>query len=432
VSYLRSALASAMFAATLAFSVLAAALCFADSQARIVRLSDVQGDVQLDRGNGQGFQKAFLNLPLTQGAKLKTNAAARAEVEFEDGSTLRITPDSAVEFAMLSLRDSGTKLSTVNLLKGSAYVTVAGAKNDDFTVAFGHETLRFPQRARVRIKLVADSVSVAVFKGEAEIITATGTTQIAKNETATFDLAGADHETLAKEVKSDPNDSWDKQQDQYHDRYADNTVAGNYSPYAYGGSDLNYYGSFFNQPGYGLLWQPYFAGAGWDPFMNGAWAFYPGFGYGWVSAYPWGWTPFHYGSWAFLPGRGWAWQPGGSWSTYSTMLSVKNPPANFAMPKPPVSGQGMAFVNQGKAFDGREVIKNSAGLGIARGSIRNLGEFSPIVQRQGSALVAGFQPAWRAGDSGFDPRISAHSSIANSGSLAHTTSHVSAGVGVHH
>ena len=37
-------------------------------------------------------------------------------------------------------------------------------------------------------------------------------------------------------------------------------------------------------PGYGMMWQPYLVGAGWDPFMNGAWTWYPGAGYAWISA----------------------------------------------------------------------------------------------------------------------------------------------------
>ncbi len=65
---------------------------FADSQARIVRLSQVDGDVQIDRNLGQGYEKAFLNLPVTEGAKLRTGQDARAEVEFDDGSTLRLHP----------------------------------------------------------------------------------------------------------------------------------------------------------------------------------------------------------------------------------------------------------------------------------------------------------------------------------------------------
>lgn len=167
-----------------------------------------------------------------------------------------------------------------------------------------------------------------------------------------------------------------------------------YSPYAYGTSDLNYYGSFFNAPGYGRLWQPYFIDAGWDPFMNGAWAFNPGYGYGWVSGYLWGWTPYHYGSWVFLPSRGWAWQPGGSWAGWSTPR-VLNAPAHFLIPQPPAnSGQGILTVNRGpiptplgRSFNKLEIPNNSAGLGIPRGSIKSLGRLSRSVQQEGFATT---------------------------------------------
>jgi hypothetical protein len=55
---------------------------FADSQVRIVRLSNVEGAVQVDRNTGQGLEKAFLNMPIVQGMKLATKESGRAEVEF--------------------------------------------------------------------------------------------------------------------------------------------------------------------------------------------------------------------------------------------------------------------------------------------------------------------------------------------------------------
>src|SRR5216684_8112972 len=70
----------------------------ADSQARIVRLSDVQGSVQIDKNTGTGFENAFLNLPITQGTQIRTRDTGRAEIEFEDGSTLRLTPNTSVQF----------------------------------------------------------------------------------------------------------------------------------------------------------------------------------------------------------------------------------------------------------------------------------------------------------------------------------------------
>src|ERR1700689_4954234 len=81
----------------------------AGSQARIVRLSDVQGSVQIDKNTGLGFENAFLNLPVMQGAQLRTRSNGRVEIEFEDGSTMRLGPDTAVEFSTLSLSDAGQK-----------------------------------------------------------------------------------------------------------------------------------------------------------------------------------------------------------------------------------------------------------------------------------------------------------------------------------
>src|SRR5436305_12904153 len=93
--------------------VLLAVPAFADSQVRIVRLSDVQGSVQINKNTGMGFENAFVNLPVTQGVQLRTNDRGRAEVEFEDGSTLRLPPDTTVEFSTLGLSDSGQRVSVM-------------------------------------------------------------------------------------------------------------------------------------------------------------------------------------------------------------------------------------------------------------------------------------------------------------------------------
>ena len=105
----------------------------------------MDGDVQIDRNLGQGYEKAFLNLPVTQGAKLRTGQDARAEIEFEDGSTLRITPGSVLEFPELALRDSGNRASSLELQQGTAYLNFKGEKGGEFTLVFGRESLRLKQ-----------------------------------------------------------------------------------------------------------------------------------------------------------------------------------------------------------------------------------------------------------------------------------------------
>src|SRR3954449_7049186 len=100
----------------LAASILGTLPAMAASQARIVRLSDVQGSVQIDKNTGLGFEEAFINLPITQGTQLRTGDRGRAEVEFEDGSSMRLTPNTTVQFNKLGLSDAGKRISEVNLV----------------------------------------------------------------------------------------------------------------------------------------------------------------------------------------------------------------------------------------------------------------------------------------------------------------------------
>ncbi len=372
----------------------------ADSQARIVRLSDVEGTVQIDRNTGQGYEKAFLNMPITEGTKLWAKDDGRAEVEFEDGSVARITPDTKIEFSQLSLRESGSKNTNVKLEEGTAYVNFTGQKNSELSLNFARETVRLTHAAHFRVDLEDTDATLAVLKGDVEVEGPSGTVEVGKKQTATFDLADQDRYTVAKNFESDPDDNWNKQQDQYHERYLNANSYTSSMPYSYGVSDLNYYGNYYNVPGYGLCWQPYFTGAGWDPFMNGAWAWSPGFGYTWVSAYPWGWMPYHYGNWAYVPNYGWLWQPGG-WNNFAAVTPVVNPPLRFTPPHPPTRGgtQTIAvgrgpFSSPGTPPRRTLVIdQGSAGMGVPRGSVRNLGRVSQQVGTSGSMTIRTTPPA---------------------------------------
>jgi hypothetical protein len=223
----------------------------AESQARIVRLSDVQGSVLIDKNSGSGFENAFLNLPVTQGTQLRTGDRGRAEIEFEDGSTMRITPNTTVVFRTLG-NEAGKRKSAVDLESGQAYVNWLGKGGDEFTLSFSREKLNLLQAAHFRVELSAESAELASFKNDIEVMGPAGAVKVDKKKMAEFDLANNDTVSTAR-LKSDPNDTWDKDSISYHDTYAKN----NSSPLGYGVSDLNYYGSYNNVSGYGMLWQPY-------------------------------------------------------------------------------------------------------------------------------------------------------------------------------
>ena len=402
----------------------------ADSQARIVRLSDVQGSVQIDKNTGLGFENAFLNLPITQGAQVRTHDRGRAEVEFEDGSTLRLTPNTTVEFSTLGVGDSGNRISVVNLVEGMAYVNWLG--KDEFSLNFSHEKISLDRPAHFRVDTSKEVASLAVFKGDFDVEGPAGKVAVEKKKTATFDVADNDKYTVANNIAEAPLDSWDKEASAYHDQYAKN----NTSPYGYGMSDLNYYGAYSNVPGYGMMWQPYFTGIGWNPFMDGAWSWYPGYGYMFASAYPWGWMPYRYGSWMFITGNGWMWQPGGfnSWLTVPRYAGTL--PVGFHPLVAPVAGTVKTVpVGRGGSVSALPtshllVRSGSAGMGIARGSLGNLNHLNHQVAKSGFVEV---HPAPQFSASSGRPAtgsgFSAPRSSMSSPSVGHSTStgHASGG-----
>jgi len=386
-SSLRSSNLNFIFLA-LAVSALLALPAFAGSQARIVRLSDVQGSVQIDKNTGLGFENAFLNLPITQGTQLRTGENGRAEVEFEDGSAMRLGPGTEVEFSSLGLDDSGKRLSQVSLVEGTAYVNWRAKDKDQITLTFSRDTATLDRPGHVRADATATYAHLAVFRGEAEVEGPAGKVMVAKNQTATFDESNDDKSKVGNGVAEAPLDSWDRNATSYYDQYSRNNSY-NSSPYGYGTSDLNYYGSYSNVAGYGTLWQPYFTGIGWDPFADGAWGWYPGLGYMFASAYPWGWLPYHYGNWLYIPSNGWMWQPGG-WNSWVTAPSYKPTTLVHVNPlvAPTTGATKTVVVGKGgelSLMPSRLVLNNgSAGIGIPRGSLDNLSHLNKQVTRTGT------------------------------------------------
>ena len=405
----------------------------AGSQARIVRLSDVQGSVQIDKNTGLGFENAFLNLPVMQGAQLRTRGNGRVEIEFEDGSTMRLGPNTVVDFSALGLTDAGQKVSEVNLSGGLAYVNWLGS--DGLTLNFSREKVALNHAAHFRVETSSELAKLAVYKGDVAIEGPSGKETISKKQMADFNVSDQDQFTLAKAIDEAPLDSWDKESIQYHEQYARNN-----SPVSgYGASDLGYYGNYTSVPGYGMMWQPFFTGVGWDPFMDGAWSWYPGYGSMFVSAYPWGWMPYRYGNWMFIPGNGWMWQPG-ALTTWNVLPSTAGKlPATFHTPVAPagtvrtvVVGKGGPVFSSPAAF--RMVVRNgSAGMGIARGSLGNLKSLNHDVAKSGSVEVhstpqfAGSAPSGGLAAYGGPASSSSNSSIGHSSSGSSGGGHASGG-----
>ncbi len=321
------------------------------SKVRIVRLSEVKGTVQLDRSTGRGFEPAITNLPIVEQNRLQTGTGV-AEVEFEDNSSLRLAPDSIVEFPELSRTSAGATISSVHILKGMAYITLMKSRGSEFNVLYGSHKISLPPATHIRLQVNDNDAKLAVLDGALTIDTPHGPVEVSKKKTVTLLAADDINPTVAKNVSADPFDAWDKQSTEYHARAAAYSAFGN-SPYAYGVSDMMYYGAFANVGGCGSMWRPYFASAAWDPYSAGAWAYYSGAGY--------------------------------SWAGEPSMIAV--------ISKPIVRSE----MSNSNSFVFR---KDSAGLGIPRGDLGQLNKFSDHAVLKGTASTSVYVSAGSSAGSG--------------------------------
>ncbi len=292
---------------------------------RIVRLSDVEGKVEIFRGEAAEFKQAYRNMPLLEGTRVQTGDDGRAEIEFEDGSLIRLTPNSSISLDQLSEGKTGYD-SAISLLTGMTYLELRSSRKYSYLVDYPDGEFSPMENSTVRVSLDVQPADVAVFDGDVQVEKVDSyVVEVHGGESLHADADDPSRYFLSQSITPDSWDQWNDDRDQValeqaaHTTTARNDYAGDVG---YGWSDLDAYGNWYPVPGYGLMWQPAGYGDDFDPYGNGYWADYPTYGYVWVSAYPWGWIPFQCGSWNYAQGFGWGWMPvvgcgsyGGAWGS---------------------------------------------------------------------------------------------------------------------
>lgn len=197
------------------FSIILMVPClWADSNVRMVRVSFAQGSVLIDQGHGNGFQRAVQNMPVTSSTRLRTGDDGLAEVEFENGSTLRLTGDTSVLFQPLQLTDKGDRISGVSILQGTIYVDVKRQKHDVFLLNIQHLHVGLDKNTHLRVTSENGEVDVAVMNGELTD-PRTGLV-IGKNQSFRVNTDTNAITDVADGVDEVATDAWDKERDKYN------------------------------------------------------------------------------------------------------------------------------------------------------------------------------------------------------------------------
>ena len=284
--------------------------------ARAVRLSYVDGQVTLAQGTQVLAEQAVANTPLFEGAQLTTGDTGKAEIQFEDGSVARLSPDSSLTLKVL--RGAGASADTELVDNGGlAYFEFqGGGQAGQMSIQFGGTVATTSGFTVLRVDLDNPPGQVAVFSGNAHLEGSNGALSVDLHGGESISLNGADpsHYVLAESIEPDSWDSWNSDRDQaltaeaaaQTGASADQGVSENPA-----WNDLDANGNWYNVPDQGYVWSPNeAASADFDPYGYGDWMWTPGYGYLWVSGYSWGYLPFQCGMWNFYSGFGWGWAPG--------------------------------------------------------------------------------------------------------------------------
>ena len=329
---------------------------------RTARLSFLQGDVTVDHLDNTAGDPAQLNMLLLEGSRLTTGEDGQAEVEFEDGSVVRVTPNSSVGLNTLSVDSSGNFHTQLTVLHGLVYAELRAAAKFSYSVNADGELITPVANASIRVNMDQPPAIVSVLDGTVHIEHPSSAetngykTDVHAGEALTGDASDGGRYFLLQSIEADSWDQWNQDRDQAAAEAAANRTAArdNFAgDQGYGWSDLDANGTWYDVPGQGQVWQPTLAADAedFDPYGYGSWVAYPGAGYIWASGYPWGWTPFRCGRWSYWNSFGWGWSPGagcgragwgfggGSGGVY--VINIGHPPQNYRLPTRPIHEPGM-------------------------------------------------------------------------------------------
>lgn len=274
-----------------------------DPSGRVGRLNYINGPVSFQPAGVTDWVDADVNRPLTTGDQVWVGDGGRAEIHV--GSiALRLDSNTAFQFLNLDDQTIQIQLSQGTLTVRASYLA-QGQNLEMDTPSMAFTVLR-PGDYRIGADPDSQSTTVTVRDGDGEVTGGGRTFPVHARQQAI--VVGGDQITCSL-VSAPGLDEWD-QWNASRDRREDDSPSARYvSREVDGYEDLDQYGSWSNQPGYGHVWMPTSIAAGWAPYHDGHWAWIAPWGWTWVDEAPWGFAPSHYGRWASFGGR-WGWVPG--------------------------------------------------------------------------------------------------------------------------
>jgi hypothetical protein len=231
-----------------------------------LRISLIDGDVQINTEDTGDWVPASINMPLQEGDRIWVPEGGRTELQLRDGTCLRLAEESALE--VLTLENDSIQ---TYLTEGRAYVNFRGREEGtlmqmDTPLA----SVRAYQRSIFAVDVLEDGPNkISVLKGSVDTESQDGKTTLDSGYSLTLD-----RDNYAETSPLGEPDQWED-----WNRERDRKVAGWRSPSRYLPEELYPYSDDLDENGrwvddgeYGYVWTPtVVVSAGWAPYRVGRW-----------------------------------------------------------------------------------------------------------------------------------------------------------------
>jgi hypothetical protein len=269
----------------------------------VARVSLMRGDVSTQRGDSGDWVAVTLNTPIMAGDKVSTSPAGSAELQIDNENMLRLSGHTEADITALIENHI-----QIQLASGLAQYTILKGSEADVEIDTPNVGIHPSRESSIRIQVNSSNETVVIVRrGEAEISTSQGSTQVAAGQMIT--IRGATDDAQYQTADAPAADEWDTW-NANRDSTIQNSPVWNHVDQTYtGANDLAQNGQWSEVPDYGQVWTPNNEDADWSPYSDGNWVWEPYYGWTWVGNESWGWAPYHYGRW-FRNRGAWSWWPG--------------------------------------------------------------------------------------------------------------------------
>lgn len=271
---------------------------------RVARFEATEGSVQFQAAADGQTRLADPRWPLTTGDRVWTAVGSRAELH-AGSATVRLGEGS--DFAITQLEDRSTQLRLTSGTLGVEARDLFPGERFEIDTPNLALVLDRPGRWRIDVDAGRNTTRVSAEQGSGTLYGENGQSLpfVAPQSRDFAFRTLAESAPLANRY-GDAFDRWSAERDRVlaqsqSIRYASAAIPGV--------TQLDSYGDWGNDPGYGAIWYPRGVASSWTPYSQGRWEWISPWGWTWVDDAPWGFAPFHYGRWA-QTGNRWGWVPG--------------------------------------------------------------------------------------------------------------------------